>query len=126
MKNIGPVTEDMIAALVDKFYEQVRADDRLGPIFNAAIADWDHHLQMMRDFWSGALLRTSRYRGCVMSPHFGLPIAAADFERWLALFGPVATEVLPAEAAEQAILVGQMVTKMLRQGMAAQHPQPVE
>ena len=112
------VTEESITALVDRFYDRVRADDRLGPIFSAAITDWDQHLQIMRDFWSGALLRTERYRGCVMSPHFRLPIASEDFERFLTLFRPSARETLPAEQAEQAIAIAEAVTKILRQGMA--------
>ena len=112
------VTEDMIAALVDQFYAQVRSDDRLGPIFEAAVKDWDQHLGIMRDFWSTVLRRSERYRGCVMSPHFRLAIEAADFERWLALFASVEQATLPPEAAEQAIAVGTRVNEMLRQGMA--------
>ena len=112
------VTEEKIHALVDRFYERVRADDRLEPIFAAAIADWDQHLQIMRDFWSTALLRSGRYRGCMMSPHFGLPIASEDFDRWLDLFRPTARETLPAAEAEQAIVFAEAVTQMLRQGMA--------
>lgn len=111
------VTEDTVTELVDKFYREVRADDRLGPIFDAAIADWDQHLRIMRDFWSGVLIGSDRYRGCVMSPHFRLPINGADFDRWLALFRPVAQEVLPPDAAAKAITIGERVTAMLHQGM---------
>ena len=112
------ITEEHIAALVDRFYARVRADDRLEPIFAAAIADWDEHLRIMRDFWSTALLRSGRYRGCMMSPHFGLSIAAADFDRWLDLFRPTARETLPTSDAEKAIVFAEAVTEMLRQGMA--------
>jgi hemoglobin len=115
---IPATSEQDIAALVDRFYERVRADDRLGPIFDAAITDWDQHLQIMRDFWSGALLRTTRYRGCMMSPHFRLPIAAEDFERWLTLFRPSARETLPAAQADMAVSLAEGVTDMLRQSMA--------
>src|SRR5690242_13484976 len=94
-----PVDEAGIEDLVTRFYDRVRADERLGPIFAAAISDWDQHLQVMRDFWSAVLLRTSRYNGCVMSPHFGLKIVGDDFDRWLALFRPSAQEALPPEAA---------------------------
>ena len=112
------ITEEHIGALVDRFYERVRADDRLEPIFAAAVADWDEHLRIMRDFWSTALLQSGRYRGCMMSPHFGLPIAGEDFDRWLALFRPTARETLPESDAEKAIVFAEAVTEMLRQGMA--------
>ncbi len=112
------VTEDDVARLVDRFYDRVRADARLGPLFDAAIADWDHHLQVMRDFWSAVLLRTQRYQGCVMSPHFGMPIAAGDFDLWLGLFRPAARETLPPDAADRAILIGEAVSERLRQAFA--------
>ena len=112
------VTEEQIRVLVDRFYDRVRADDRLEPIFAAAIVDWDQHLQIMRDFWSTVLTQSGRYRGCMMSPHFGLPIAVEDFDRWLELFRPTARESLPAAEAEQAIVFAEAVTQMLRQGMA--------
>ena len=38
------IDEAMIECLVQTFYARVRADAVLGPIFNAAIADWDSHL----------------------------------------------------------------------------------
>ncbi len=114
----GNITEKEIATLVDRFYDGIRADERLGPLFDAAIEDWDQHLQIMRDFWSAALLRTSRYHGCVMSAHFRLPIAAEDFDRWLLLFRPAAAETLTPAAAEEALTIAEGITMMLRQSMA--------
>ncbi len=122
MDTIAPsVTEDDVTALVARFYELVRADDRLGPIFDAAIADWDEHLQIMRDFWSAVLLRTTRYRGCVMSPHFRMPIRPTDFDRWLELFRPSARETLSPAGADQAIAIAEALTERMRQMMTA-HP----
>jgi len=109
-----PVSEKTVAELVDRFYERIRADARLGPMFIEAIPDWDGHLKIMRDFWSAVLLRTSRYGGCVMSPHFSLPIEAGDFDRWLKLFRPSVAETLPPEAAERALAVAEGVTARLR------------
>lgn len=120
------VGEQEIAQLVDRFYALIRADERLGPIFDASIDDWDRHLQIMRDFWSAAILGTQRYRGCVMSPHFSLPIDEADFDRWLALFRPTAAETLPPAAAERALAIAAQVSQMLRQGMARMRPVSAE
>ena len=36
------ITEAMIETLVRGFYDRVRADGLLGPIFQARIADWNH------------------------------------------------------------------------------------
>ena len=43
------ITKDQIGDLVDKFYEKIRDDERLGPIFENAISassnsNWDPHL----------------------------------------------------------------------------------
>jgi len=110
-----PVSEQTVAELVDRFYDRIRADARLGPLFSEAIPDWDGHLKIMRDFWSAVLLRTTRYSGCVMSPHFGLRLESGDFERWLESFRPSAHEALPSEAAARAIVVAEAVSDRLRQ-----------
>ena len=80
-------TEDDIREMVERFYGMVRADGRLGPIFEAHIDDWDAHLIKLRDFWSSMLLRTGRFTGAPMPKHIGLPDLSAElFEHWLALF----------------------------------------
>lgn len=117
-----PVGEEAVAELVARFYDRVRADDRLGPMFDSIVGDWDGHLQVMRDFWSAVLRRTTRYQGCVMSAHVRMPLDSGDFDRWLALFRPSAHETLPPEAAERAIVVAEAVTQRLRQ--MAQHAPP--
>ena len=87
-------TEEEIARMVHAFYGRVRDDAVLGPIFNAKIADWDHHLGKMVDFWSSALRGTSRYRGTPMPKHVALPgLQAATFERWLELFHETSAEL---------------------------------
>lgn len=116
--SVLPVSEEAVADLVARFYDRVRADARLGPLFEAAIADWDQHLQIMRDFWSAVLLRTSRYQGCVMSPHFRMPIEGGDFDLWLALFRPSARKTLAPEVADRAILIAEGVSERLRQAFA--------
>lgn len=55
------ITEAQISTLVDDFYARVRADDQIGPIFNAIISDWPHHLATLKDFWSTVLLTSGRY-----------------------------------------------------------------
>jgi len=118
-----PVSEQTVAELVDRFYDRIRADRRLGPLFTAAIPDWDGHLKIMRDFWSAVLLRTTRYSGCVMSPHFRLPVEAGDFDRWLELFRTSVAETLPADAAARALAVAEGVTARLRQMFTAKQAQ---
>jgi hemoglobin len=81
-------TEEEVHRLVHGFYDKVRQDPALGPIFDAHIHDWPTRLAKMVDFWSSALRGTARFRGTPMPKHVGLSeLSAALFGRWLALFG---------------------------------------
>ena len=90
----------MIRGLVHGFYDRIRADDVLGPIFSAEIEDWDPHLAKMCDFWSSMLLMTRRYDGRPVPAHVKIPnLDRPHFERWLNLFRHTASELCPPEAA---------------------------
>ncbi|MFC5385003.1 group III truncated hemoglobin [Aquamicrobium segne] len=95
--------EAMIVAVVHGFYDKIRKDDLLGPIFNGAIAeaDWPPHLNNMCDFWSSTLLRTGRYEGRPLPPHLALPgLGKEHFQRWLSLFQTTVHDLCPPEVAE--------------------------
>ena len=95
-----PIDEAAIGRLVDAFYERVRADELLGPIFNAHVEDWPDHLARLRGFWSMVILRSGSYSGRPLAPHLMLSPKSEHFDRWLALFEETATSVMPpAEAA---------------------------
>ena len=46
------IDDAFISQLVESFYDTVRQDDMLGPIFAERIGDWPHHLARMKDFWA--------------------------------------------------------------------------
>lgn len=97
-------TEEEISTLVYSFYDRVRADDTLGPIFDTHITDWDTHLKKMVSFWSSLMRGTGTYNGTPMPKHIALPDLSAElFQQWLALFHET-TQTLPnrpfAERAE--------------------------
>ena len=113
------VTEPMIETLVHTFYARVRRDPLIGPIFNAAIADWDTHLAKLCDFWSSVTLMTGRYKGTPMRVHAELPgISHTHFARWLALFQATALTTCPAEAAQLFIDRSQRIAESLQLGIA--------
>lgn len=78
-----------VKIVVDRFYDLVRQDKLLAPVFDSKIADaqWPHHLGQMYDFWSAMLLGTGRYEGRPMPKHLAIPqLADEHFIRWLILF----------------------------------------
>ena len=112
------IDEAMIETLVRSFYERVRADELLGPVFDARIADWEPHLQRMFAFWSSVVLKSGRYHGQPMPKHVSLPVDAAHFDRWLALFVRTARDLVSAPAAEQFIEAANRIARSLEWGVA--------
>ena len=81
------LSEPLVERLVHTFYGRVRADEVLGPIFEARLkANWDQHLTKMIDFWSSIAMTSGRYSGRPHMVHQGLGLEPQHFERWLGLF----------------------------------------
>ncbi|SFO48285.1 hemoglobin [Chitinophaga sp. YR627] len=96
-------TEEDVRQLVYTFYDKVRADALLGPVFEKAIGgDWEPHLQIMCNFWSTMLLYSGKYRGDPMSKHMSLPIDPQHFSQWLTLFTGTLDVLFQGEVADNA------------------------
>lgn len=94
-----PIDEATIRTLVDTFYDSVRSDDLLGPIFARHVADWSMHLPKMYAFWSTVVLRTGRYAGRPLEAHQRLPgLTQNHFDRWLALWTEAVACVVPTSS----------------------------
>lgn len=112
------IDEGMIETLVHRFYERVRADELLGPIFSERITDWGPHLERMCAFWSSVTLMSGRYHGQPMRSHVSLPVDAVHFDRWLSLFEATAHEVCPPNAAAHFIERARRIAESLELGIA--------
>lgn len=111
--------EAALAALVRHFYAAVRADAELGPVFAAAVEDWDAHERRLVDFWSALMLGNGRYRGNPAQLHLDHAerIRPELFARWLALWRRCSDDLLqPADAAavqERAARIGDHLKRLL-------------
>jgi hemoglobin len=94
------IIEDSLEPALRNFYDKVKGDDLIGPVFESAVHDWDGHIKVMVDFWSGALLGTGRYKAQPFPPHVPLKIGQAHFDRWLVLWSQAAEETTPAGLAQ--------------------------
>ena len=101
MAPFDDITELAIAALVERFYSKARRDPMIGPVFDAAVEDWETHLHTLRDFWSSVMLTTGRYKGNPMAAHVKHPIEPAFFDRWLALWRETAAELFAPPIADR-------------------------
>ena len=111
------IDEEMIQTLVHAFYDRIRADALLGPIFAARIADWSPHLERMCAFWSSVTLMTGRYHGRPMQAHAPLAISGAHFDRWLAMFSATAHDVCPPAAADYFVERARTIAESLELGI---------
>ena len=97
------ISLDDIKKLVDTFYEKVRKDELIGPIFNERIQHrWPHHLEKMYNFWQTVLLGDHTYFGSPFPPHANLPVSHQHFEKWMELFKQTVDELFTGSIAEDA------------------------
>jgi hemoglobin len=93
-----------IELLVSRFYEKVRADELLGPIFDGvAKVDWSSHIPRLCDFWERVILGTGNFRGNPLGVHANLALLTdmdwPRFRRWLDLFEATVDELFEGERA---------------------------
>jgi hemoglobin len=118
MQEPSKLDAERIALLVDRFYDKVRVDLQLGPVFNAAVHDWDEHKRTLTSFWCSVALRANSYRGNPMAVHRARPaIRAEHFERWLALWQTTTREVLDEADASVMLEHADRIGRSLRLGM---------
>lgn len=92
-----------IKQLVDRFYDRVRADTLLGPVFEARIRNsWPQHLEKMYGFWQTVLLGEHTYNGSPFPPHAQLPIDHQHFAQWIQLFTATIDEMFAGDKTEEA------------------------
>lgn len=95
--------EDVVY-LVDVFYQRVREDEILAPIFNERIGEhlWFLHLDTLSRFWETLLLGNRTYFGAPFPKHLDLPIKNEHFPHWLNLFENTVDDLFIGEKAEEA------------------------
>ncbi len=106
-----------IERLVDRFYDRVRVDPVLGPIFGAAVHDWAAHKRTLVSFWTSVALRAGTYRGNPMAAHRPHPIRSQDFDHWLRLWRETADAVLAPEHSAVFQDLADRIARSLRHGL---------
>ena len=106
-----------VERMVRLFYERALANEVLGPIFRGAIHDWETHIATVRDFWSGVLHGTDRYKGNAFAPHAKLRFEPEAFDHWLAVFESAARDALSHEDAEKAMRIARHMAESFKVGL---------
>lgn len=117
---------DDIKLLVDTFYDRIRNNELLAPVFNERIKDnWPVHLEKMYRFWQTVLLEEHTYFGSPFLPHAQLPVDAEHFDEWLALFTKTVNELFAGEKAKEAIWRAGKMAELFQLKIAAAKNNPL-
>ncbi len=102
-----------IQILVDTFYERIRTNELLGPIFNGILTDrWPAHLEKMYRFWQTVLLEEHTYTGSPFVPHAKLLIDQLHFDTWLTIWDGTINDLFEGAKAKEAKWRGDKMAEM--------------
>ena len=99
-----------VRVLVHTFYDKIRKNDMLGPIFNGHITDeqWPTHLSKLTDFWESNLFGVRTFRGSPSKAHVKVDknlkhtISQEHFAQWLQIWFETIDELYDGELANNA------------------------
>lgn len=101
------LTRTDIILLIDTFYEKIKVNTLLRPVFiDIAQINFEHHMPILYDFWCTMLLGEMTYSRNAMEVHLQLnqktPLTKAHFDEWLKLFTETVDENYLGAKAEEA------------------------
>ena len=111
-----------IELLVNRFYEKVADDEKIGFFFNdVAKVSWQKHLPKMYSFWETLLFGQISYKGNPMAMHFPInekvAIEKHHFEHWIKLWTETVEENFTGEMAETAIYKATNIANLMSHTM---------
>ena len=117
-------SRENIELFVDRFYEQLLADEQLAPIFvDIAEINLAVHLPHIKNYWCKLLLGEKSYQRHTMDIHRQLhgkrPLQSQDFQRWLAFFVATADTYFAGERAERAKVVAATIAANMESSLSS-------
>lgn len=112
------ISESEIGVVVDAFYERVRLEPTIGPIFNERIENWPTHLALLKSFWCSALLGAGTFKGSPLETHLSLPLEPEHFRVWLGLFAQTASELLSPSHAAMIVARSESIARNFQRAIA--------
>jgi hemoglobin len=123
------LTEPLVRDVVLSFYDQVRRDPVLGPVFAEAIGvHWDEHIERIILFWLSATRLRRSYDGRNFMPaHLRHRSIQVDLlPRWLELFRETVAERCSPEGASVLNDIAVRMAETREIGLAEREQQPRE
>ncbi|SEB41879.1 hemoglobin [Tenacibaculum sp. MAR_2009_124] len=107
--------------LVSTFYDRIKNDDFIGPIFTETIpeAEWNNHIDKLTDFWETNLFFVRKFKGNPVKAHkdvdrnFEHSISQKHFGHWLQLWFSTIDDLFIGEKANNAKERARNIASML-------------
>lgn len=107
--------------LVNTFYNKIKKDDFIGPIFLKTIPEeeWNPHIEKLTDFWETNLFFVRKFKGNPMKAHqdvdanFQHNIQQEHFGKWLELWFTTIDELFHGQKANEAKERARNIASML-------------
>jgi hemoglobin len=107
-----------VRLLVERFYEKIKLDPVLGPVFLEIVTNWELHLERLTDFWESQLFLKRSYIGNPLAVHqhvddrINHTITPRHFGLWLNLWYETLDELFSGETAAIAKTRAQKMSTM--------------
>lgn len=119
-----------IFLLVNTFYQQIKKDDLLGPVFNRMIAteEWPVHIEKLTDFWETNLFGIPKFKGSPTQKHiqtdatFDHNIQQKHFDQWLLLWGKTIDNLFKGDLATRAQMAAHNIAEIQHMVIRRQKP----
>lgn len=121
---------DDVHELVCTFYDRIKDDAILGPIFNHMIQKdkWPVHIEKLTDFWETNLFGIPKYKGSPTQKHiqtdaeFNHNIGEDHFKHWLLLWGETINSLFEGDLATRAQMAAHNIAQIQYISIRRQKP----
>lgn len=119
--------------LVCSFYDKIRTDTLLGPIFNTMIPNesWPEHLEKLTDFWETNLFGVAKFKGNPTLKHiqadriFNHTLSKKHFDQWLSLWKTTIDELFEGDKATRAQMAAYSIAEIQKVVLERNKPKEV-
>lgn len=119
--NFVGITKPVVRLVITAFYEKVKRDELLGPVFADIVGDnWDAHVEKVCSFWFYVTRLDLGYaaRNFVPAHTRHLSIKSSLLPQWLLLFRETAKKNCTSEMAEVFIDIAERMAVSLEMSLA--------
>ncbi|MDB4297409.1 group III truncated hemoglobin [Flavobacteriaceae bacterium] len=120
-----------ITILVNTFYEKIRTNELLGPIFNKMIPEneWPVHLEKLTDFWETNLFGIPKFKGNPTQKHLNTDkahhygIHQNHFDTWLDIWKTTIDSLYSGDLATRAKMSAYSIAQIQNMVISRNKPQ---